>query len=178
MTTPSRPVTLVSRPAKMGLTYEEILKVWREADQVSVFEHAWLWDHLVPLRATSKVRPRGLDAPRRLAAQTATTSRCHRDSIAFVRRPCWRRWRATVDTIAGGRLDFGIGAGAAGLEPKTLQCESSRPTACLWFRPALPSGTSQSPSRSFDECGRGRAVRLRRAVHPAQGCRLRAQAQT
>jgi len=23
---------------------------WREADDVAVFEHAWLWDHMVPLR--------------------------------------------------------------------------------------------------------------------------------
>jgi hypothetical protein len=27
----------------------EILRVWREADAVPLIEHAWLWDHLLPL---------------------------------------------------------------------------------------------------------------------------------
>jgi hypothetical protein len=38
------------KTSQAGLGYGEILRVWREADQVPEFEHAWLWDHLVPLR--------------------------------------------------------------------------------------------------------------------------------
>src|SRR5882762_972538 len=73
MTTPSRPVTFGIKTSQMGLTYEEILRVWREADQVSVFEHAWLWDHLVPLRGD--VKGAALEAWTLLAALAAQTSR-------------------------------------------------------------------------------------------------------
>ncbi|WP_426503514.1 hypothetical protein ACPPVO_38630 [Dactylosporangium sp. McL0621] len=38
------------KTSQMGLTYEQAQRIWREADQIDVFEHAWLWDHLVPLR--------------------------------------------------------------------------------------------------------------------------------
>jgi hypothetical protein len=38
------------KTSQSNLTYAEILKTWLEADAVPVFEHAWLWDHLVPLR--------------------------------------------------------------------------------------------------------------------------------
>ena len=38
------------KTSQAGLGYAEILRVWREADQVPEFEDAWLWDHLVPLR--------------------------------------------------------------------------------------------------------------------------------
>ena len=34
----------------MGLTYQEILSTWCQADQVPAISHAWLWDHMVPLR--------------------------------------------------------------------------------------------------------------------------------
>jgi len=33
------------KTSQSGLTYDEILKTWLEADEVPVFEHAWLWDH-------------------------------------------------------------------------------------------------------------------------------------
>jgi len=32
------------------LSYAEAQRVWREVDQLPAFEHAWLWDHMVPLR--------------------------------------------------------------------------------------------------------------------------------
>ena len=44
MTTGARRVSFGIKTSQMGLTYEEILKVWREADQIPVFEHAWLWE--------------------------------------------------------------------------------------------------------------------------------------
>jgi hypothetical protein len=30
--------------------YEAIARVWREADATPEFEHAWLWDHMMPPR--------------------------------------------------------------------------------------------------------------------------------
>src|SRR4029077_13692820 len=50
MTAPDRRLSFGIKTSQMGLGYEEILRIWREADQIPVFEHAWLWDHMVPLR--------------------------------------------------------------------------------------------------------------------------------
>jgi hypothetical protein len=30
-------------------TYEQMLRVWLEADTVPIIEHAWLFDHFMPL---------------------------------------------------------------------------------------------------------------------------------
>ena len=38
------------KTSQQGISYQEILRIWREADEISLFEHAWLWDHMVPLR--------------------------------------------------------------------------------------------------------------------------------
>ena len=38
------------KTSQSGLSYDEIQRIWREADAIPVFEDAWLWDHLVPLR--------------------------------------------------------------------------------------------------------------------------------
>jgi hypothetical protein len=33
----------------MGLSYQDILRAWLDTERVPLFEHAWLWDHMVPL---------------------------------------------------------------------------------------------------------------------------------
>ncbi len=51
------------KTSQMGLAYAEIQRVWREADELPVLEHAWLWDHLVPLRGDDhRRRAGGVDA--------------------------------------------------------------------------------------------------------------------
>jgi hypothetical protein len=50
MTASGQRLSFGIKTSQMGLSYEEILRIWREADQIPVFEHAWLWDHMVPLR--------------------------------------------------------------------------------------------------------------------------------
>jgi len=35
--------------APMQVAYEDVLRVWREADEVPAIEHAWLFDHLMPI---------------------------------------------------------------------------------------------------------------------------------
>ena len=50
MTTLANRVTFGVKTSQSGVGYEEILRFWREADALPAFEHAWLWDHLVPLR--------------------------------------------------------------------------------------------------------------------------------
>jgi hypothetical protein len=35
--------------APMQVGYQDILRVWREADAIEEIEHAWLFDHLMPI---------------------------------------------------------------------------------------------------------------------------------
>ncbi|MER7002022.1 hypothetical protein ABT297_03110 [Dactylosporangium sp. NPDC000555] len=61
------------KTSQMGLTYAEILDTWRAADAAPAFSHAWLWDHMVPLRGP--VEGAALEAWTLLAALAAQTSR-------------------------------------------------------------------------------------------------------
>jgi alkanesulfonate monooxygenase SsuD/methylene tetrahydromethanopterin reductase-like flavin-dependent oxidoreductase (luciferase family) len=103
------------KTSQMGLTYEQAQRTWREADQIDVFEHAWLWDHLVPLRGD--VDADALEAWTLLAALAAQTTRLRLGVIVTSNRlrspTLLAKMAATVDVIAGGRLDFGIGAGGS-----------------------------------------------------------------
>src|SRR5215467_5617205 len=112
----------------MGLTYQEILSTWRQADQIPAISHAWLWDHMVPLRGP--VEGAALEAWTLLAALAAQTSRLRLGVIVTSNRlraaPLLAKMAATVD-IAGGRLDFGIGAGGsrvAGPNPAVREFEA------------------------------------------------------
>jgi alkanesulfonate monooxygenase SsuD/methylene tetrahydromethanopterin reductase-like flavin-dependent oxidoreductase (luciferase family) len=35
--------------APQQVTYADVLRVWREADEIPQIEHAWLFDHLMPI---------------------------------------------------------------------------------------------------------------------------------
>ena len=35
--------------APQQVTYHEVQRVWREADSIPEIEHAWLFDHLLPI---------------------------------------------------------------------------------------------------------------------------------
>jgi alkanesulfonate monooxygenase SsuD/methylene tetrahydromethanopterin reductase-like flavin-dependent oxidoreductase (luciferase family) len=115
MTTSSKSITFGVKTSQSGIGYDEILRLWREADEIPVFEHAWLWDHLVPLRGD--VRGAALEAWTLLAALAGQTSRLRLGVIVTsnrIRPPALlAKMAATVDVIAGGRLDFGIGVGGA-----------------------------------------------------------------
>ena len=105
------------KTSQAGLRYDEILSVWREADAVPEFEHAWLWDHLVPLRGD--VTGAALEAWTLLAALAAQTSRLRLGVIVTsnrIRPPAvLAKMAATTDIVSGGRLVFGIGAGGSAL---------------------------------------------------------------
>jgi alkanesulfonate monooxygenase SsuD/methylene tetrahydromethanopterin reductase-like flavin-dependent oxidoreductase (luciferase family) len=103
------------KTSQMGLSYEHIVAGWREADSIEVFEHAWLWDHMVPMRGDA--RAAALEAWTLLAALAAQTSRLRLGVMVTSNRlrspTLLAKMAATVDVIAAGRLEFGIGAGGS-----------------------------------------------------------------
>jgi alkanesulfonate monooxygenase SsuD/methylene tetrahydromethanopterin reductase-like flavin-dependent oxidoreductase (luciferase family) len=112
---PDRRLSFGIKTSQQGAAYGEIQRVWREADQLPVLEHAWLWDHLVPLRG--EITGAALEAWTLLSALAAQTSRLRLGVIVTSNRlrspTLLAKMAATVDVIAAGRLDFGIGAGAS-----------------------------------------------------------------
>jgi alkanesulfonate monooxygenase SsuD/methylene tetrahydromethanopterin reductase-like flavin-dependent oxidoreductase (luciferase family) len=123
METSARRVTFGIKTSQLNLGYDEILRVWREADEVPAFEHAWLWDHMVPMRGD--VNAATLEAWTLLSALAAQTSRLRLGVIVTsnrLRHPALlAKMAATVDIISGGRLEFGIGAGGSRVpDPQVL----------------------------------------------------------
>ncbi|MFN8591769.1 MAG: LLM class F420-dependent oxidoreductase [Thermomicrobiales bacterium] len=101
------------KTAPQHTTYEAMLAVWQEGDRTNAFEHAWLFDHFAPIQGDR-------DGPcfegwTLLAALAAQTSRLRLGLMVAgntYRHPAVHaHMAATVDVIANGRLDFGVGAG-------------------------------------------------------------------
>ena len=94
--------------------YEDILRVWQEADTIPSIEHAWLFDHPMPIFRASTRGP-CLDGWTLLAALAAQTQRIRLGLMVasnMNQTPQMLAKRAaTVDVISGGRLEFGLGAG-------------------------------------------------------------------
>jgi hypothetical protein len=155
MTAPSQRLSFGIKTSQMGVSYPEIQRIWREADGIPLFEHAWLWDHMVPLRGD--VTGAALEAWTLLSALAAQTTRLRLGVIVTSNRlrspTLLAKMAATTDIIASGRLVFGIGAGGSRLGAGTPRCGSSRPMACPWSHPVRPCGISPSPAPSSGGCG-------------------------
>lgn len=101
------------KTAPQHTTYPAMREVWRAADALPVFEHAWLFDHFNPI-AGDVDGPcfEGWTTLTALAAQTErirvglmVTGNTYRHPAVLA------HIAATLDVICNGRLDFGIGAG-------------------------------------------------------------------
>jgi F420-dependent oxidoreductase-like protein len=96
------------------IPYEDILRIWQEADALPAIEHAWLFDHPMPI---GRADPSGpcLDGWTVLAALAAQTKRLRLGLMVASnvnQTPALLAKRAaTVDIISHGRLEFGLGAG-------------------------------------------------------------------
>lgn len=100
--------------APMQVDYHDVLRVWREADTIPEIEHAWLFDHLMPIGGDP-------DGPTHegwtlLSALAAQTRRLRLGLLVTSNRfrppAMLAKIATTVDIVAGGRLDFGIGVGS------------------------------------------------------------------
>jgi alkanesulfonate monooxygenase SsuD/methylene tetrahydromethanopterin reductase-like flavin-dependent oxidoreductase (luciferase family) len=103
---------IMTAPQQVG--YRDVLRVWREADTLPQIEHAWLFDHLIPISGD----PNGpiLEGWTLLSALAAQTERLRLGLMVTSNRfrppAMLAKIAATVDVISGGRLEFGIGAGS------------------------------------------------------------------
>ncbi len=52
--TPAIPVAFGIMTAPQQVGYDDVLRVWREADTIPQIEHAWLFDHLMPIGGDPK----------------------------------------------------------------------------------------------------------------------------
>jgi alkanesulfonate monooxygenase SsuD/methylene tetrahydromethanopterin reductase-like flavin-dependent oxidoreductase (luciferase family) len=109
--------------APMQVGYEDIVRVWREADAIREIEHAWLFDHLMPI-AGDRDGPifEGWTLLSALAAQTERLRLGVMVTSNRFRPPAMlAKIATTVDIVSGGRLDFGIGAGSRPGHPLALR---------------------------------------------------------
>ncbi|ONK15755.1 LLM class flavin-dependent oxidoreductase [Streptomyces sp. MP131-18] len=125
MTAHGAPLSFGIKTTPVGTGYDEILRVWQEADELPEIEHAWLWDHLLPVfgRQDAPV----LEGWTLLAALAARTRRLGLGLLVTgngIRSPAvLAKIAATTDAIARGRLTVGVGVGA------TLRAGAESPAA-------------------------------------------------
>ena len=90
-------------------TWAQIRDVWVAADEVSLFESAWNWDHFYPL--TGDFAGPNLEAWTMLAALAQATSRirlgCQVTGMIYRHPAVLANMAATVDIISGGLLELG-----------------------------------------------------------------------
>jgi len=117
--TETSPVRFGIMTAPQQITYGDVLRVWQEADALPEIDHAWLFDHLMPIGGD----PDGpiLEGWTLLSALAGQTRRLRMGLLVTSNRfrppALLAKIATTVDVVSGGRLDFGIGAGSRPSHP-------------------------------------------------------------
>ena len=127
----------IKTPPQHG-TWAEFLSVWRAADDIELFESAWVMDHFYPL--TPPLDGTHLESWTALAALAQATSRlrlgCMVNGMHYRHPAVTANAAVTLDHISGGRFNLGLGAG--------------------WFEPesnayGIPLGSLKERFDRFDE---------------------------
>jgi F420-dependent oxidoreductase-like protein len=110
--TGSKKLSFGIKTSQQYTTYEDIVRIWHQADATPIFEHAWLFDHFMPIIET-RIGP-CLEGWSLLAALAAQTQRVRLGvmvtGVTYRHPAILANMAATIDLISHGRLDFGIGA--------------------------------------------------------------------
>jgi len=119
-------------------TWNQFLDLWKEADNIELFESAWNWDHFYPL-AEPYDGP-NLEGWTMLAALAQATSRIRIGAMVngmHHRHPAvTANMAATIDHISDGRFELGMGAGWNFMESDAY---------------GMPLGTKKERSDRFEE---------------------------
>ena len=107
------PVTFGLKTSPVHMSYQDIQRAWLQADEIPEIEHAWLWDHLLPLTGPRDgIAFEGWTLLAALAAQTRRLRLGLMVTSNRIREPAvLGKMATTVDVISGGRLVLGIGVG-------------------------------------------------------------------
>jgi F420-dependent oxidoreductase-like protein len=107
------PLRFGIKTAPQHTSFDDMLAVWRAADEVELFESAWNFDHFYPL-VDDKNGP-CLEAWVSLTALAVQTSRirvgCMVNGMPYRHPAVLANMAATLDIVSSGRLDLGLGAG-------------------------------------------------------------------
>src|SRR4029450_3501432 len=101
------------KTAPQNTTWDDMLAVWREADDIDLFESGWTFDHFYPIFSDSTgpcfegwvVTTALAQATTRLRVGVLVTGMPYRHPAVLA------NMAATLDVVSGGRLELGIGAG-------------------------------------------------------------------
>src|SRR3984893_9699750 len=106
-------VRFAFKTSPQNTTWSDMLAVWREADDIDVYESGWTFDHFYPIFSD----PSGpclegwttltalAQAPQRLRLGTLVTGIHYRHPAVLA------NMAAALDIVSDGRLELGIGAG-------------------------------------------------------------------
>ena len=159
------------KTAPQHTNWEDMLAVWRAADDIELFESGWVFDHFYPIFSDSTgpclegwVTLTALaQATRRLRLGTLVTGIHYRHPAVLANMV------ATLDIVSAGRLELGLGAGwneeesgAYGIELGTPR-RAQRP-----LRGSLPG--HHRPALERDDLVQGRLLQADRGpLQPEAG---------